>query len=358
MGRVDQLVGVFSPRRTRYDVWVAAPGVRHMYRGYGSTDQPLYVVGEGEGSTVTDLRVDVGGIQPFSVEGYVEVSPADADLELVVDNLNRLRVEGRVRNGGVPLKDAVFISGDSEQRLGDLEVGQEANVRLEYLNNFSPSRLPEQIMGPGPYWDDRELYRRYQFLQALFYPDGRYTSTPAAGLGGGAYLMGWAEGAPLDVEVKERQFSTVGLTLYVYELPVAGLGMGTVFMVPPALITRQVEEIAGEANVWDQGFHMGPEAKLVFRFTVWEGVSLQQVEELKINLQGSSYGSTSDPPLVSLWNHESEDWDAMGLVWGQNSIPNPNAYVPPPGEILVRLETVDQQTVEMPNLTITVKGRR
>ncbi len=369
-GRVTQLVGLFSPRRTTYDVHVQDAQVHRMpddsYYG-GPAAQRLHVAEEAGGSTITGLRVDVGGIRPFIAEGYAVVSPVESDLRLAANATGDLRVEGTLTMREGSLEGAVLIAGWRQQRLGDLEPGQAVTVSVEVASGVAPpahqyaSQLPEQILGPGNYWDDRNIYRRYQFVQAIFAPEGLGLGrTPGGtGLAPGLYLIGWAEEeVPLPVEVVDRPFSSVGTTLYVYDLPVAGLETGTRITIPPGLIERQVEETTGSVEVWPEGMHMEPEAEVVFRFTVWPGVAVRQVDELVLDMQGSSYGSTSHPPMVSLWNQESDRWDVLDVGWRSHSISNAGAYVLPSGSVLLRLETDAEWPADMESLTITIKGQR
>ena len=357
-GRVSEIVGLFSPRRTAYDVWVPGAGVREISGEFysGPARQPLAVVEETEGSTLTDLRVDVGGIQPFMAEGYAEVDIVTADLQLSMDESGTLQVEGTLRNGGLRMEEAVLIVGNHEQRLGDLEAGEEARVRITYRNqSYSQAGSAEQILGSGNYWEDQVLYRRHNFLQALFPYDGRH----GLALRKGVYLFGWTSEAPLPVKVVGRPFSTVETVLYVYALPVAGLETGTAITVPPGLISREVEETSGDVNVWPEGLHMGAGAMAVFRFTIWAGVAVQQVDELVLELEGSSYGSSpSRVPAVSLWNRERDEWERLDVGWGRHVIPDAGAYVLEPGEVLLRLETDSEWPAEVTNLAITLKGRR
>jgi hypothetical protein len=359
IGRVSQVVGLFSPRRADYDVWVAGAEVSEVPGDYygGPIQQPLHIIEAAEGSTVADLRVDVGGIQPFLAEGYADVPGVEADLRLVESAAGGLRLEGTVRNGEVPLNEVVLIVGDGGQRLGDLEPGQVTSISVVIGSSLPPFEdMPERILGPGSYWDDRSLYRRYQFLQALF-PYGEPALT-----GAGVYLVGWVEEeAPLLVEVVEPpglKTSTVETALYVHALPVAELGTGGAITIGPGLIERQVVDTRGRVEVWPRGFHMEPEAEVVFRFTVWPGVTVGQVDELVLDLQGGGYGSASRPPAISLWNQNSEDWDRLDVGWGRHSISNAGAYVTSPGEVLLRLETSSEGWADVESLTITIKGRR
>ncbi len=371
-GRVSQVVGLFSPRRTTYDVWVAEAGVREMPEGYGAEPgrQPLHVVEQADGATLTGVRVDVGGIQPFVAEGYTDVPGVEADLRLGLSETGVLRLQGSIRNGDTPLQGAVLLMGGDEQRLDDLEAGEEVPVDI-LLHSAGSVLTPkswssptysyeiiERIMGPGNYWGDRTLYRRYQFLQSIFLYDYGGSGTTASIIDPGVYLAGWVEDdVPLSVEVVDRPFSTVGTTFYFYALPVSELETGATIVIPPSLIARRVEEIKGGVNIWPEGCHMEEGSEVTFRFTVWQGMMVEQVEELVLELQGSSYeGALS--PTVSLWNQESGDWERMTLGWGRYSIPNPGAFVLPRGEVLVRLETDDRGWVEVNTLAITIEGQR
>jgi len=369
VGRVSEVVGLFSPRRTDYDVWVAGAGVREIPGDYygGPARQPLHVVEEAEGSTVTGLRVDVGGIQPFVAEGYVDVSAVEADLQLVVSGSGHLRMEGTLRNGDVPLKEAVLIVGDAEQRLGDLEAGEEASVHLLYnCSGYGRAGNPEQILGTGDYWGNQELYRRYQFLRALspydappYYGPGGYGG-PGLGLGRGVYLVGWVEKeVPLPVEVVDRPFSTFETTLYLYDLPPPALDMGAVITIPPALIARQVEEATGHVDIRDDYILIGHEASAVFRFTVWPEVTISQVDRLLLNLlQNTGMGGNSLPQHLELWDWEAGRWESQEAGWGSNVIPNPGRYVRPDGTVRVRLETDVARPAELKAVTITIERQR
>jgi len=358
VGRVSQVVGLFSPRRANYDVWVADANVREIPGPYygDPAGQSLRVFEEADGVTVAGLRVDVGGIQPFVAAGYADVPPVEAELGLLSDGVGGLRLEGTVWSSSLPLKEAVIIAGGSEQRLGDLDAGAELAVSLTLhvpFSSYSYDDIPRRIIGPGSYWDDQTLYRRHEFLQALF-PHGEPSS-----LAEGAYLVGWVEeDVPLPVEVVGRPSSTVEMALYVYELPVAGLDTEGQITIVPDLITRQMENSTGYVEVWPEGCYVDSGAQVEFRFTVWPGVAVNQVDELVVDMQGSSGGDMTHPPAVALWNWESGEWDEFDFGWGRHSLPGADAYVLPPGEALLRLTAQAEWPVSVDNLTITIKGQR
>ncbi len=363
-GRVGQVVGVFSPRRANYDVWMGGAGVREIAGDFygGPARQPLVVIEEASGGTVTDLRVDVGGIHPFIAEGYTPVSPVSSDLRLSASEAGELEVTGTLRNGENELKDALIVVGNHEQRLGDLGAGDEVSVYLPCSVSPTWVGMPEQILGPGNYWDDRELYRKHQFLQAVFSYD-RETAPAAGGLGylssdlsSGVYLVGWVDQVPLPVTVVDRSFSMSEMAVYVYALAVAGLDTDQTITVPPDFVLRQVEESAGEVNVWPEGFHLGPESEVTFRFTLWPEVNVKHVDELVLDLQGSSFSGKA--PSVFLWREERAGWERLGVGWGTHLIRDAEAYVSSSGGVLIRFETGQETWAEVHGLTITLKGHR
>ena len=354
VGRVSQAVGLFSPRRTTYDVRVAGAGAREM-PGDGSAGdlaRPLYFLAQPDGLTLTGLRVDVGGVRSFVAEGYADVAAVDADLRLVTTSSGHVRLAGTIRNAALPLKDAVLVAGDQEQRLGDLEPGDQVDVDLGYNYNPGQTDTTEKILGQTVRWQDPEWQRRQFFLRTL---------SPSGGeldLGDGAYLVGWAQEAPLPVEVLDRPFSTVETALYVVALPVAGLEAGAKVVVPPSLITREVAKSAGGVDVWPGGLHMEPESLVVFRFTVQPGVTVGRVDELVLELSGTSEDNPFRPLTVSAWDEERSRWDELDVGWGRYSIPDAGSYVSPQGDVLVKLETVAGWPADVDNLTITIKGQR
>lgn len=354
VGRVHQMVGLFSPRRAYYDLWVNGEGVSEIS---SSDTNSLHVLSEAEGATITDLRVDVGGIQPFITTGYTDVSGVDADIQLVKDATGGLRLEGLVHNGDLPLEEAVLLLGNDEQRLGRLEAGEKISVSRSLLTSLSYGNhnIPERIMGTANYWGDPDLSRKHNFLEVLFAHTG--TGVLNALKKGRVYLMGWVEqDIPLPVDVMERPFSTVETGFYIYSLPVKGLETGATITIPPSLIEREVMETEGRVDIWDAGFRMGSGAKLKMRFTIWPGVAVSQVDRLFLEIQSSD--SEDYSPQIWLWDEGNDEWDEIESGWGRRMVPEAGAYVTSAGEVILRLNADDEYPVNVERLTLTIEGKR
>jgi hypothetical protein len=358
VGRVSQLVGLFSPQRSSYDVRLPGMEARNLpetfYYGEPSS-RPLRVLEDAEGITVTDLRVNVGGIEPFVAEGYADVPGIDANLRLS-ESGSSLYLEGTIRTG-VALENAVLLTGGPVEHLGDLAAGEEVTVRTLFHGGTTiATGLSEQILGTSDYWSDSLLYRRYQFMEGIFSPyyNPYWGGSPSGVSLRGVYLIGWSdEDVPLSVEVVGRSYSAVETALYVYELPVAGPEDSTKAVVPLGLVRLAIREgdAVGYVEERSDGLYIGFESELTLRFVPsLSNVIVDKANELVLDMQ-SSYDYAT-PPVVSAWDWKGGDWRRLDVGWGQHSIPDVQRYVSPSGSVLLHLKAATEVTLKRLALTI------
>jgi hypothetical protein len=345
-GYATELVGLFSPRRARYDVQAQDAGVRSMTVLYSESSVPsLHVFEEGRTWTLSELRADIGDVQSFLVEGYVETDPPEVDLEVILNSRNTVSVAGTVRNGALPLTDAVLLVGRNEHPLGDLEAG-------ELVSQIPPSGARTLFREPWDYvpgLSQTEQYRRLQLVGG-FFPNG------GLGLPTGIYLAGWSDQAPLEVALEDRVASTSDLVLYIFELPVTTVESEGSTRIPPELIRRWIEERSGFVDESSGGLMFGYEASVVLRFAAWSGAELSWVEGLALGLE--PLDGTDTPPIVHLWNWQDERWEPVSATWGDNAVPNPQRYVSPDYAVRVRLGSPPDGYVQLEDVTITIEGQR
>ncbi len=346
-GRASSITGIFSPKRTSYEVMAAHALVRRLSETdqSGAGTQSLYVHQEAEGSLVKHLRVDIGGVRPLIIEGYVKVPEVRADLKLT-SPAGELILEGDIFNGELALSDAILLTDSGEQRLGELPAGGVVHVSLKY--GQVDNGFPERIMGSVNYWGDKDLYRRYQFLEAIF-PSQSWEP------GQGIYLIGWAESSPLAVEIVGKPYRTSSEVLYIYSLPVE-LQLGPEVSISPSAIRRRVYSQAGDVRIEGDRFVLGESSEIVFALSIWPALMVSQVDTMTLAIQGTIYGS--EAPTVSLWNRKTYEWEVVPIRWGNNVLPHGENYVLPSGIVLVKLETGAEQHLEVESLTITFAGRR
>lgn len=350
-GHATQLVGLFSPRRTRYDVEVPDGGVRRIPGGsYMPTDvRPMEISQAEDGWAVEDVRVDIGAIHPFIVDGIAEVSRPLVDLELALDPKGVIGVEGSITGGDIPLEDAVLVVGSFEHYLGDLATGQTIA--------HSPAGGTSLLFGSRDWWstalpmdwDEAERNRRRELLNTFF-------PTNQSILPSGVYLAGWAPEAPLDVAVAGSSADTIDLTLYIFELPVSPETSDGAVVIPPELIRRRMIETDGVVDVVDS-IQLSPNASVTFEFRPWSGLDLGWVEGLVVELGPWETGSLVRPE-VALWDWDLERWTVETVDWGANEIPTPHRYVSDGGTVRLELRNEGDLFVEFQDLSITIRGQR
>lgn len=347
-GRINQAVGLFSPRRMRYDVRVEAAGVEALRENGGMPgSEDLTVEVLDGGLAIQDLQVDIGGIEPFAVHAYTSTQGLTTGLRF---STVMSQVAGTIRNGPIALEDAVLLSGSGGvEQLGDLEPGQEREVQLGSGSppSFNPD-LSMEIMGGTSYYGDRELYRRYQLLHSIFpYRD--------ANLVNGVYLLGWSADQKLvPIEVVDGPYSNVGTTLYIYGVPIEppALRSGETVTIPSSFIAREVEQ--GDAQ-WGGVIHLpGFGSEVILRFSVWPELALETVDRAMLEFSGS----TGTLPMVSVWNWQQESWDDMEVDGNQVVISDGEAYALSPGIVRVKLEAASDMGGRLGSITLTMEGRR
>jgi hypothetical protein len=349
MGHATQLVGLFSPRRTRYDVEVPGGGVRRIPEGsYLSSDvRPMEISQAEEGWTVEDVRVDIGDIHPFMVDGSAQVARPEADLELALDPKGIVGVQGSIRVGDLPLEDAVLVVGPFESYLGDLETGQTVT---QFPSGSSSLLFGTREWYSAPMdWDDAEQYRRRELMDA-FFPSNR-TILPS-----GVYLAGWVPVAPLDVAVAGSEADTVDLALYIFELPVSHQVSDGALVIPPELIRRHLIDTEGIADVVES-IQLGASSSATFEFRPWSGLDLSWVDRLAVDLEPWDSGVTLLPE-VALWDWSRERWTVETVGWGANEIPAPHRYVSDQGAVRLELRNGGDMFVELRDVTVTIRGQR
>jgi hypothetical protein len=349
MGQATQLVGLFSPRRTRYDIEVPSGGVHRIPEGsYFPTDvRPMEIFQGEEEWVVDDVRVEIGDIHPFVVDGAAPVGRPEADLELALDPKGIVGVQGSIRGADFALEDAVLVVGPFEQYLGDLEVGQ---TITQFPAGGSSLLFGMRDWSAAPMdWNDGEEYRRRELLNAFF--PGNPSILPS-----GVYLAGWVPQAPLDVGVAGASANTVDLTLYIFELPVSPQDSDGSVVIPPELIRRHLIETEGVVDVMEM-IQLSAGASATFEFRPWSGLNLSWVDGLSVGLN-PWLGGNAILPEVALWDWDMERWTVQTVNWGTSRIPAPHRYVSDQGAVRLEVRNVVDMFVELNDVTVTIRGQR
>ncbi|MCC6190471.1 MAG: hypothetical protein IT318_15695 [Anaerolineales bacterium] len=375
--RVEGLIGLFSPRRSEYDLAIG-PGflARPMPVDGFAGPAGSFRLEQADGIIIPGVRLEVGAVEPFVMQGLAPAPSFAADLVLDVGS-KFASLQGTVTNrSGLALKDAVVLGPGSAQRLGDLAPGASASIRFPLsnarasvapLNDVMPAAaaggpVPPQafyppsnndttiddILGNTYYYNDKESFRRYSLLASMIDAYG------GSGRGSGVYLIGWTDESPLPVEVVGRPFDTLDRTLYLIALDLRlDVGSGRV-VIPPGLMQWLPlnPNPATTPAPYDVYLYQGNEAQL--RFIPSQLVPFKTAEGLVMHL--TSYGQSGSAALeVALWDFSENNWvDVPAPVWGDNEISRPARFVGPGGEIQVRVANTGALQVSVERLDFTL----
>jgi len=353
-GRAVELVGIFSPRRARYDLRANNAAFSHIPETYSydsSGPGAFSVVEEGSVRTLRNLRVELGGLQSLQAEGLVTVSPPTSDLQILIDASGEAWLRGTLQNGDLPLEDAMILAGQASYHIGNLEAHQQVAINTKMGSNPSlSSDLSSQILAApsGGYYSDARLYRRYQLTRA-------YLSAYNQPFPAGVYLVGWRDEAALDIELIDQRASYQGTTLYIFGLSFTASRSGQHITFGPEQISREVEGTSGYPEFYPDVIGLPPGSEVTFRFTIWPQTTITQVTSLQISL--TSPDTFNDPPQVLLWNWETASWDEQTVSWNDNQIPNPGPYVRSDGTVRMQLSSL-RSYIYLNSVLITIEGQQ
>ncbi|MGH2523814.1 MAG: hypothetical protein ACRDH2_15015, partial [Anaerolineales bacterium] len=321
-----------------------------------------------------------GAVQTFVTQGQVAAPRFDSQLTFDLANTSVV-LEGTVANlSDLRLTDVVLLAPGqgNVQRLGDFEPNETKNVSLSLLNSHAaqapsnvvtpifsfprgvspPSYVPsnydstiDDILGNSNYYSDKTQYRRYALLSAAI------DTYNGGGRGGGVYLVGWTDSAPVSAEVLERTFSTLDSSVYFVNLrPKVNLGEGTLTL-PPGLMNWLVLDPGQAGSPTPYGMYLYQGYDYALRFVPAQPIPFRRVHDLTLHL--TSYGAGGPTGLnIYLWDFEQSTWvEQPAPDWGDTTVASPERFVGPAGEIHVRVvnPAAPQVSIEALDFTLVVE---
>jgi hypothetical protein len=383
--RVEQVVGVFSPARTTYDLEFSPGFLARPVPGSSAPGPASVQVEQGERTRLLGVRSDIGSVQAFAVQGFTAAPQFDASLEIkITGGAGELR--GTVTNQStLTLQDAVLLAPGGALRLGELKPGESRQISLSLSSSRassappnavlpfsagkggafgSPSPAPpyyspysttydttiDDILGTANYYQDREQMRRYELLSSAI---NVYGSTGGLGRGNGIYLAGWTDSAPAPARLLNAGFRESSATLYLIALPSATRFTGGAVTLLPGMLTWSPRPLGGNdphlgQPPYDLTLYAGEQYAVRFTPRVVPG----PLTKLVLNLYGSNYGSSpGTPPQVELWDFRLSKWVTEPLNgFGSFVVAEPERYSGPDGEIEVRLYNPGPDTLQITQL--------
>ncbi len=369
--RARTLLGLFSPNRATYDVsFPEGALVRTLagdVRGVPSSTASATIEQSG-GTILRDVQVDVAGLRAFRVES--DIHPPAVESDFTIDTAGAPRLEGEVTNrAGFVLQSAGLWIGDTIVELGDLAPGQTVSVNtllgggratravqpaggggapsLSYPPPVSHLQI-DKLIGGMDYWQDRQLNRRYQMLQAFLSSGEASILSPQS-----VTFFGWSEESVWPMEVVgagSEMLDTVG---YFLELPLSLSADQTSSVVPPALTTWQSLGALRPGETGPYDFYLYNDW-IGIQFQPWDAFQLARVDELRLNIDANQGQGAI---RVALWDWSSESWSVdESLEWGQNLIRQPGGLVGPNNAVRVRVENLAGVGISIRRIDVEFRG--
>lgn len=338
--QVRGLTGVYSPNRAKYTLAAQSPFVIYALTNEdGSAD--LNTLQQGPSWLVPNLAVEIGGMKTIALDGSQPALALSHDLTLDFST-NPVDLTGRITNTTPYLIEAATLHLSSENiDLGDFGPGEtkEINSSIQYVvSQSNPLFKHQPDYYPYNSYDDSETdtdYRRRMLSEALFNNNSWQNDL-------NVYLTGWIDMPALPVSLLNKKFESVDTNLVIFHLTPTISSPTQAFTLPASFMLREAS--TGEyPSVYNSGITLPAEGYFL-RF--WPSFPLQFSSVSKLKLYQELDPSSSVSLTFWLWNFQNQRWEPVeDLSQPEITLPNPEQYVGPGGEIRVRLEGIPQEWV-------------
>lgn len=322
-GRSRTFIGIFSPRRQAYDVQVNSQALLRPlgenydpWRGSASTGNNLSLI-QGNPARVRGLTVNQWSLQSFVAETTLTGSLGLAGQLFA----GRDHLYGQLSNqSSITWQDAAIIFSGQFQKLGDLEPGETAEVRL----NFNDER--STVTGYGSYMlfqdemnrpggaSRKTIFKQTVLDGAIFNNALRRFNQPL--------FLAWQEDSPLQVSLSDSDITSQRTSLVYGQLPVSFEGPRVA--IPPGFSRVETLATTGDAGVCNYygqswiGYHLfqgAVETRLALPDTA------RGVQPERLDLYIRTDGGWVALPAIEMYDRLAEQWVLLEEAKvGMNSI--------------------------------------
>ncbi len=374
--RVDELVGLLSPRRSVYTLTAGDEDtLRPIPRPLQATGllsrntQSSVDIRESDQFEAKDFNVDASFIAGFHLSGMIDKPPISGQASIADDPTveGQQTVRGSVRNDGdLLLSDPVILARgvalhlDQSLAPGDvatfdltltgdnppapvLRTPVTTTSFLSYRSTSSSKQSVIDIMGTDKYNPNitriplanspqLQADRRRQYFLTSFIDD--FSGT--AGRGDRIYLAGWTNATPLVTDITGASWNSQDTTVYLVELDSQRVTTpGSTVTISPDQFTWVVQDYTGVTDVSPSNMQMQPGDEVSFRYTPLPDAVLKQVSALTVNLNNLNTSGSRLP--LYLWNWQTQDWEDTTVVDSTATIRDPARFLGPQNAVQVRL---------------------
>ena len=361
---VYSLLGLYSPQRKTYNLVLpqnalALPYSQNFGNPFNNDEANIGAVTFGNEVTISDIRVDIGEVSTFLAESTVPAIDISGGATLTLEGSNLVLEMDILNNSDITLETASVLLGNTAVAVGDIAPNERTAVSETVgassgslgagapFGGFSSgtplSSNAETILGSYDYYSDKELYPRWQLLQALETSSvGAISSFSIPSET--AVLVAWSNEPQLNTGLGEETFNNESTTLYLIEIPLQqNIVSGRNVIIPISLLNWEPLANNNVYNPTIQDLYLNG-GWVEFSYTPWPEFQNMDVTKLSFSLTQQHEDPAQLTPEMSIWDFEQGLWQPLAtVVWGRNLITNFEPYVGPNNEVRLRLEDTNSQ---------------
>jgi hypothetical protein len=281
-------------------------------------------------------------------------------------------------NSTIDFENVVLLLGSTVISFGDLAPGESDNhiqtlslteataaagASSGFSGGFSSSgpgsspltRNAEVILGTSDFYNDREIYPRWQLLQSLS-PD-IYSSTSGWYPSGVVTLVAWSDEEQTEIAVEDTDFERASTTLYFLEIPFTQtVASGQDIEVPKFLLNWQV---LGENGIYNPSISelILPTGWIEFEYQPWPEFQAMTVKGLQVVLLNQNSSTTRNTPRIQVWDWSEAVWVTLDDgQWGRTVVADPLNYVGPGNAVRIRLQNDNAASLEIQDIYPLISG--
>lgn len=368
--KVQSLVGLYSPRRQRFDLNFPGNALAHPFeQGYGqmSGSGSIDAISRGRQLTMSGVRVDVSGMETFVAESFQPNIPVTVRATLSARGTDVVLTADIQNNSSLTLENAALLFGSDIIPLGDLvpgasisssdTVGSGGAAASGTPGIVGPIYMPgptygtplsyhaETLLGTTDYYNNREAYPKWQLLQALESDAGMGLRS----IGGGSTqqgaqhtvtLVAWTDQPQIELNLSGAEYRAVNTSLYFLEAPLTQqLLSGSNISIPMSLLewSNLAESGTSQASITNLYLQSGWAA---FEYKPWPALQEIRVTSVAVSLTPQIEVSPQPaPPKLSAWNWDTDLWEQLeDAGWGVTELRSAERYLGPSLAIRLRVE--------------------
>jgi hypothetical protein len=278
-------------------------------------------------------------------------------------------------NGDFELENAVLIIGNAAVSIGDIPPGANETsmhpitsgqisavtgsvgsplVMVAGPGNSPISRNFETLLGTSNYFDDPEVFPRWQLLQAISpeYGVGPYYVPKAT-----ATLVGWSKESQVSAKIENQDVASQSTTLYFLELPLSNTTVsGQGVTVPKPLLEWQVLAQSGVYNPTINDLYLTT-GWVEFEYEPWPELQNLAVADLEISMEKGGMIGGQPAPFVQLWDWRDESWVTIrDIQWGLTPIEQAAYFIGPQNAVRIRVQNNTNDVIEISEIYPLITG--